>query len=185
MKYRESGMPPEKIWDSFFNPSEVLKKMGISQSIDLIVDIGCGYGTFILPASSVVKRAIGIDIDSDLLECCQKVITERGITNIELIVDDASSSSYNAHMGSADYVALFNILHCEDPISLLRKAKLMLKPGGRTGVIHWKNEETPRGPSMDIRPKPQQVTEWATSIGLTLEGQVDLPPYHYGLVFKN
>lgn len=178
-------MPSEDMWDEFFNPADVLAKMKITRDVKLLVDIGCGYGTFILPAAATVKNIIGIDIDPKMLGRCQEIIAERNITNIELILDDISENSYDVHKGSADYVSLFNILHCEDPLSLLRKAKLILKPDGRVGVIHWKYEKTPRGPSMDIRPKPEQVISWAASIDLLLDAQVDLPPYHYGLVFKN
>ena len=185
MKFRESGMPPVDMWDTFFNPVDVLDKMGISSNIDLLIDIGCGYGTFIFPAASVVKRIIGLDIDVLMIDHCRKVIKERNITNVELMLDDVAISSYDAYKENADYVTLFNMLHCEEPVKLLRKAKSLLKSDGRIGVIHWKYEKTPRGPSMDIRPKPEQVIEWAASIELKLDTQVDLPPHHYGLVFKN
>lgn len=184
MKYRESGMPDEDMWRSFFKPEEVLEKMGIDRSVGVLIDIGCGYGTFILPASRVVTRVIGIDIEPGMIDHCRNMITGQSIQNIELHLDDVSAGSYDAYRESADYVSLFNILHCEDPVGLLRKAVSLLKPDGSVGVIHWKYEKTPRGPSMEIRPKPGQVTAWAALAGLTLHTQVDLPPYHYGLIFK-
>lgn len=52
-------------------------------------------------------------------------------------------------------------------------------------MIHWNHGRTPRGPSLNIRPKPEQVMEWAAQVGLELDGGViDLPPWHYGLKFK-
>jgi hypothetical protein len=42
---------------------------------------------------------------------------------------------------------------------------------------------TPRGPSMEIRPTPETIIGWATKTGLSLEKYVELPPYHFGLVF--
>ena len=68
-------------------------------------------------------------------------------------------------------------------IELLKAAYHLISRKGRIGVIHWKYENTPRGPSMDIRPNPDKIREWAADVGLYFEKQVDLKPYHYGLVF--
>jgi len=52
------------------------------------------------------------------------------------------------------------------------------------GVIHWNYDpSTPRGPSMDIRPRPEQCQEWVQSAGFQLISPIiQLPPYHYGMV---
>ena len=52
------------------------------------------------------------------------------------------------------------------------------------GVMHWNYDPTtPRGPSMDIRPRPEQCAEWALEAGFRLRdpGIIDLPPFHYGM----
>jgi len=42
----------------------VLKKLGVDKQIKTLVDIGCGYGTFLIPAASLISgKVIGIDID--------------------------------------------------------------------------------------------------------------------------
>jgi hypothetical protein len=52
-------------------------------------------------------------------------------------------------------------------------------------VIHWRHGETPRGPSLDIRPRPQEIIAWAADADLQPLGDVlDLPPWHYGLRFR-
>ncbi len=51
---------------------------------------------------------------------------------------------------------LFNILHLEDPMILIKEDKQILNTGGKLGIIHWNYDpETPRGPSMDVRPKAE------------------------------
>ena len=51
----------------------------------------------------------------------------------------------------------FNILHLEKPEVLLKEAKRILTKNGKVGIIHWNyGSKTPRGPSMDIRPNPEQ-----------------------------
>jgi hypothetical protein len=43
------------------------------------------------------------------------------------------------------------------PEGLLREAYRILSHGGRLGIMHWNYDPaTPRGPSMDIRPGPEQ-----------------------------
>lgn len=64
MKYRESGMPNEDMWDTFFTPIEILNKMNINNKVNTLINIGCGYGTFLLPMAELVrKKALGIDVD--------------------------------------------------------------------------------------------------------------------------
>lgn len=188
MKYRESGMPSEEMWDTFFSPTEVLEQMGINKQIRTLIDIGCGYGTFLLPASELVsEKVIGIDIDKDMIVICQKKIHDSNISNIKLIHGDISKKdtvkAFNQCTNGIDYITLFNILHCEEPVVLLKTLYNFLNKNGRIGVMHWKNEETPRGPSIDIRPKPEAIIDWAIQAGFVLEKQVELPPYHFGLVF--
>jgi hypothetical protein len=67
---------------------------------------------------------------------------------------------------------------------LLAEAARVVHPGGAVLVIHWRcDPATPRGPSIEIRPKTEQIAGWARETGLLgAEGSViDLPPWHYGL----
>lgn len=188
MQYRESGMPPEQMWDTFFNPIEILKLMDINKQIRILIDIGCGYGTFLLPISEIVStKVVGIDIDGDMIEVCRDKIKELNMAKVDLVQGDISTDdtvkALEKYKGEIDYITLFNILHCEEPVNLLKNAYEILNDNGRIGIIHWKYENTPRGPSMEIRPKPEMIVNWAVKAGFILKKQVELPPYHYGLVF--
>jgi len=78
---------------------------------------------------------------------------------------------------------LFNLLHANEAEQLLNEAKRMLKPGGKLGVMHWNYDPlTPRGPSMEIRLRPEQCVQLVERSGFDVSGIVDLPPYHYGFV---
>ena len=188
MKYRESGMPSEELWESFFNPADILKQMSVDKNIRTLIDIGCGYGTFLLPANELIRRnVIGIDIDGKMIDICRNKLRDIDISNVHLIRGDISTKDtieeLKKYTTEIDYITLFNILHCEKPVDLLKSAYDILNKNGKIGVIHWKHEKTPRGPSLEIRPKPEAIIEWASKVGFTLKNQIDIPPYHFGLVF--
>jgi SAM-dependent methyltransferase len=184
MKYRESNMPSSDQWDTFFDPNYILDQLGVNKSVNTFIDIGCGYGTFLFPAAHLVKN-MAIGIDPEMIKHCNDHSKTHNITNVEVLLGDIDTINpdiYKSH-GIIDYVALFNILLCEEPIKLLKYAHDLLVYNGKVGVIHWKHENTPRGPSMQIRPKPEQIVNWGHEAGLKNSIYVDLPPYHFGIVF--
>ncbi|MGZ4902310.1 MAG: hypothetical protein ACXVI3_02075 [Halobacteriota archaeon] len=54
MKVRESDMPAEELWESFFEPFEVLRTLGVDSAVVGAVEFGCGYGTFTIPAAKMI-----------------------------------------------------------------------------------------------------------------------------------
>lgn len=74
-------------------------------------------------------------------------------------------------------------LDIEPDMILINEAKRILRAEGKLGIIHWNYDPTtPRGPSMDIRPKPEDCIKWAESAGFGGAIRCDLKPYHYGIV---
>ncbi len=189
MLFRETGMPDEQTWDTYFDPVNTLLQLGVSQHIRTLIDIGCGYGTFLIPASTLIAgTAIGIDINERMLQVCEQKVREQVIQNVVLLHGDITAEQTTNNLknqgASIDFITMFNILHCEQPVELLETACQLLDDNGKVGVIHWIYGDTPRGPSMDIRPTPEMICTWAEKAGFILEKQVDLQPYHYGLVFE-
>jgi hypothetical protein len=45
-------MPAEDIWSEFFNIDLILSELQINSKINDLVEIGCGYGTFTIPAKA-------------------------------------------------------------------------------------------------------------------------------------
>ena len=188
MKLRESGMPEESYWETLFDVELILDRLGIDRQLGDVAELGCGYGTFSLP---VAKRIGGVlhtfDIEPEMVERTRRRAAEARIQNIECFQRDVFMMGFDLATMSQDVCLLFNILHCEDPLRLLSEAAHIVKPSGFIHVIHWRNDPmTPRGPSLEIRPRPEQIAEWATHSGL-LEKEdsvLDLPPWHYGLRFR-
>lgn len=185
MKFRESGMPEESYWDSYFDPIAVLRDLGLKEDSNLVVDIGSGYGTFTFPTAQLIKgNVIGIDIENEMIKICNDKAEKLGIKNVNFLRRDIYAAGLGIENNTVDSLFLFNILHCEFPIELLKISYEALKPNGELYVIHWKYDvTTPRGPSMDIRPKPEQIIRWAKIAEFAPTKQLDIALYHYGLVF--
>lgn len=178
-------MPEEERWETFFDPDIILTELGLDETSQVVVDMGCGYGTFAIPAARRISGVVhAIDIEPDMVQVCKAKAAEARITNIDCLERDFVTYGTSLPDNSADYVMLFNILHAENPVHLLKEAYSILKAGGKVGVIHWNYDPTtPRGPSMEIRPRPEQCQAWIQLAGFQLiRPLINLPPYHYGMV---
>jgi len=185
MKIRESGMPEETYWETFFDTNLILSKLQFDKTIFDAVEFGSGYGTFTIPTAKIIKGTLfALDIDSVMIERLNKRIDETKLLNIKIIKRDFMNEGTGLADSSVDYVMLFNILHAENPLILLNETYRILKPGGKVGVIHWiHSKTTPRGPSMDIRPTPLQCVEWLREANFEiLKNEIHLPPYHFGII---
>ena len=185
-KIRESGMPPEEDWSSFFNIEEILKRMQIDSHVVDAVDFGCGYGTFTIPAAQRIAGVMyAVDIDPKMTQTVEGKARTLGLVNVRPIVRDLLREGSGLEDDCADYVMLFNILHSEQPLILLREAFRVLKRGGMLGVIHWvRDPTTPRGPPLNMRPTVEQCTEWCLETGFVQGSSTDLKPYHFGLIMR-
>jgi SAM-dependent methyltransferase len=184
MKVRESGMPEPGVWDSYFKPEAIFRALGIGHECGDIVEFGCGYGTFTVAAARLAKGTVyALDIDPAMVETARRCVVAAGVDNVSFSVRDFVADGSGRPDGSAECVLLFNILHTEAPVALLREAYRNLGEGGRVAIIHWVYDpDTPRGPPMAIRPRPEQCRQWAEEAGLLPGPLIQLPPYHYGFI---
>lgn len=178
-------MPPESYWETFFNPSEILTTLGLHRAEGAVVDIGAGYGTFTLAAARLTGQpVIALDIDHSLLADLAGKARAENVRNVQPMPRDVVLEGTGLPDGYADVVLVFNLLHCERPVDLLKEVRRVLMPHGRVGVLHWRSDiPTPRGPDLGIRPTPVQCAAWLGDAGFALTVPCTmLPPYHFGLV---
>jgi SAM-dependent methyltransferase len=188
MKARESGMPDEADWQSFFDAEAVtdrlLGKEGVAGNL---VELGCGYGTFTIPAA---LRTLGVvtalDIDPEMVASVQQKAAILQLPNIRAEVRDFVAQGIGVEAGTQAHVMVFNLLHLEQPIELLQEVHRVLHAGGQVSIIHWRSDiPTPRGPSLAIRPRPEQCLSWLEKAGFLDAAFIDIRafcPYHFGLV---
>jgi hypothetical protein len=113
--------------------------------------------------------------------------TAAGLSNVVGIVRDFVAEGTGLPDAKAGRAMLFNILHIENPLGLLREAYCVLKPGGEMGIIHWRTDiETPRGPSLEIRPTAEQCRVWGEQAGFEFVRYEPLSccSYHWGLLMR-
>jgi SAM-dependent methyltransferase len=188
MNFRESGMPAQDYWETLFDVPAILDRFGFGPGTGDVAELGCGYGTFTVPlAQRIAGRVFAIDLDPSMVEATQRRARSAGLRNVGASVRDVLTDGFGAALGSCEAVLLFNILHCEEPVAVLKAAHDVLRPGGLVSVVHWRTDiETPRGPSATIRPVPEQILAWAAAAeGLTAsEPPFTLRPWHYGVSLR-
>lgn len=127
-KGRESGMPEEAYWQTFFNPECIVARLDCAGAGDL-VEFGCGYGHFTIAAAKLVSGNVyALDIDPNMVAATASRAVEAGLANVVAHERDFLADGCGRPDGSATYAMLFNILHVEDPVELLREAYRVLAP---------------------------------------------------------
>lgn len=181
-------MPAEEYWSSFFDPECILSKLDCGANCGDVVEFGCGYGLFTAPAAMRIAGTVyALDIDPEMIKATWLRIAEAGLANVHVEQRDFLTDGCGRPDQSASYAMLFNILHIEESLSLLREAYRVVMPGGKLGIIHWNYDpKTPRGPSLDIRPRPEQCRMLAETAGFQFSRFEPLHccDYHYGLVMQ-
>ena len=188
MKGRESGMPEADYWQSFFDADGVVETLFDAAGVagDL-VEFGCGYGTFTLPAARCTRGVVtALDIEPLMVARVRQKAEAQALHNVRAEIRDFVSQGTGLVSATQSHAMIFNLLHLEQPLALLREAHRTLHCGGTVAVMHWRSDvPTPRGPSLDIRPRPEQCQAWLYAVGFTDIRQVDVQafsPYHFALL---
>jgi ubiquinone/menaquinone biosynthesis C-methylase UbiE len=190
MKGRESGMPQEAYWASFFNTEAVIETMlGSTAESGNVVEFGCGYGTFTLAAARRNRGIVtALDIDPEMVATVKQKAQALAMPHIRAELRDFVGHGSGLSTGTQQHAMIFNLLHLEQPVALLQEAHRVLQAGGELSVMHWRSDiPTPRGPSLSIRPTPAQCRAWMTEAGFHSIEEVDLQtscPFHFGLLAK-
>lgn len=188
MKGRESGMPEKAYWNTFFQAEQAVDLLLGSAPIDgNVVEMGCGYGTFTFAAARRTTGTVhALDIEADLIASLQCDAKASAVSNIRAEVRDFVAHGTGLAPASQAHVMIYNLLHLDDPVSLLQEAQRVLRPDGTLSVMHWRSDiPTPRGPSLAIRPSPEQCMAWMQKAGFCNIQSIPLTgycPYHFGLV---
>jgi len=185
-------MPDQDWWQTLWSdPDAVIGALGIEPGMT-VVDLCCGDGYFTAAIARRIGsgRVIGFDLDPVMLD--QAKAACRGLAHCAWVTGDARELSRLIE-DRADYVLIANTFHgVPEQTALAREVAAVLKPEGRFAIMNWyprPREETPvlgqpRGPRTGLRMSPEQVRAVVEPAGFRLDQLVELPPYHYGTIFK-
>jgi SAM-dependent methyltransferase len=187
-----TAMPDHDWWQALWpDPDGVVSALRIEPGTT-VVDLGCGDGYFTAAIARQVRsgQTIGFDLDPAMLEKAKAAC--KGMSNCVWLLGDAMELS-RLIGAQADYVLVANTFHgVPDKTALAREVVAVLKPAGRFAIVNWHplpREETtvlgqPRGPRTELRMSPEQVRAAVEPAGLRLETILELPPFHYGTIFR-
>jgi SAM-dependent methyltransferase len=190
--FEGTEMPNAGWWEALWpEPAKVLAAVGMTSDMT-VIDLCSGDGWFTLQIAKIVLRVVAIDIDGKLLDLARLRLAENGIVNCDYVAGDAYDLA-KLVTDPFDFVFLANALHgVPDRPRLARAVQATLRQGGRFAIVNWHQrprEETtilgePRGPKTELRLSPDQTIAAVEAAGLKLDRLVELPPYHYGVVFE-
>jgi SAM-dependent methyltransferase len=185
-------MPAAGWWEALWpDPAGIVAKTGVKPGLD-VIDLCAGDGWFTLQIAKLARHVVAIDIDPALLEIARHRLAESGARNCDFIAGDAYDIA-QLWPQPVDFVFLANAFHgVPDRPRLARAVRDALKPAGCFAIINWHplpRENTavlgePRGPRTELRMSAEQTIKAAELGDLKFAELVDLPPYHYGVVFE-
>lgn len=186
-----TSMPDSDWWHTLWpDPKNTILSLGVKKEA-IAVDLCCGDGYFTFPLAEISSKVYGIELDADLLEQAKKEAGTK-ITNCLWIHGDAMKLS-ELVPEPIDFVLLANTFHgIPDKEAIGKSIVSIVRPDGELAIINWHNkprEETivlglPRGPKSEMRMSPEEIEKVLYPSGLVLKSVIELPPYHYGALFK-
>jgi ubiquinone/menaquinone biosynthesis C-methylase UbiE len=189
--FQGTEMPTAGWWEALWpDPAAVLAAVGLHSGVD-VIDLCSGDGWFTLQIAKIARHVSAIDIDPHFLEVARHRLAENGVSNCAFKTGDAYDIAKLA--APADFVFMANAFHgVPDGSRLAQAVGSVLKADGYFVIVNWHNrprEETPilgepRGPKTELRMSPEKTIKSVEGRGLKFRKIVEVPPYHYGVVFQ-
>lgn len=188
-----TAMPDRDWWAVLWpDPEGVLGSLGVEPGM-VVVDLCCGDGYFTAPLARLIRgKVYAIDIDPVMVKRARAELERTGTSALDLITADARDLP-ELLPEKVDYVLITNTFHgVPEKTAMVRAVAAVLKPTGQLAIVNWHplpRERTvvldkPRGPKTEMRMPPEALCTVVQPAGFGLAHVVELPPYHYGAVFR-
>lgn len=191
--FTATAMPDRDWWAALWpDPEAVLRALGITADMT-VLDLCCGDGWFTAPLALLTGgKTYGLDLDPEMLARAKDEVSRAGASMAGWIEGDARALP-SLLPEKVDFVLIANTFHgVPEQTAMAQAVAAILKPGGLFAIVNWHakpREDTPvlgqpRGPRTEMRMTPDQTRAAVEPAGFELHELVELPPYHYGAVFR-
>lgn len=191
-RFQNTAQPDRDWWETLWpDPNAVVEQLGLGPD-DRAVDVCAGDGLFTLAMAERTDETVyAVDLDADLLAAVD-ARAERAGLDVEPIRADARDLEA-VLPEPVEFALLGNTFHgIDDKAAFAETVRSVLTDDGRFAVVNWHNRpkaETTvhggqRGPPTALRMGVEATIERCETAGFERETVVDLPPYHYGVVFQ-
>lgn len=153
---------------------EVKKELQDSQSKSLI-DYGSGTGLVGLELTDMVESVLLIDSSEQMLEVAKAKITQRGITNADVLHSDFTKETPDV---KADIVLMsLVLLHIPDTRKILQEMYTILHDGGKLIIVDFDKNEEISHPKVHNGFVHEELKETLSEVGFTSTG---IKTFHHG-----
>lgn len=109
---------------------DFLQEVGIQQG-DIVLDYGCGPGSYVVPAARMAGaagRVYALDMHPLAIEMATERAERAGLSNVTTILSECATGLGD---DSVDVVLLYDIYHdLSEPLQILAELRRVLKPDG-------------------------------------------------------
>jgi ubiquinone/menaquinone biosynthesis C-methylase UbiE len=175
--------PDRDIWQK---PDQVMDALGIADG-SRVADIGAGGGYFTMRlARRVGPNGIvwAEDVQADMIEAIKRRVAKDVAKDLRNVVPvNGTSSDPMLPEGKLDAVLILETYQeIGNPLLFLQNVRKALRPGGRVGIIDYKQGGKGPGPDGE-RPVPEEVIAKAEQAGLRLLKRETFLPFQFFLIF--
>jgi ubiquinone/menaquinone biosynthesis C-methylase UbiE len=173
----------DKSTKRYLDKDIIIKALNIRPG-QIILDVGCGNG-YMVKAFAVQLEGRGkvYALDSDEISIETLLLQTKG-TVIEPFVGDITKQT-KLESSSIDLIYLSTVFHGfseNQATGFLKEVKRLLKRKGKLAVLEIEKQDTPFGPSLEIRFSPKELKEIIT---LKPTDLVKVGQYFYMQIFEN
>lgn len=145
---QQTVLTPENYNEARLNrlqpPDKVMDAIGIKPRM-VVAEIGAGKGRYVVQIAVRVGKTGKVyaeDIDAASLKHLEQRCKRWGLVNVATILGDVTDPKLPK--GELDVIFVISAYHhFQDPIALMRNARLALKPGGLIAIGEWLNATSP------------------------------------------
>ncbi len=179
-----SGVFDDPARDAWQKPDALVAALHLQPGM-CVADVGAGTGYFSRRLSQAVGptgTVLAVEVEPNLVTHLRARAEKEGTANVVPVLGSLDNPRLPA--GAVDVLLIVDTYHHIDGrVAYMRAQRRALRPGGRVVIVDWEKRPLPVGPEMDHKLAREQVVEEMQRAGYRLDGQPDVLPHQYVLIF--